>query len=227
MFPDVVDQEWDGSADDLGVEQNQMLIRNLLALLAMIAVMAFGPGAEAWELSVNPNGLASGGNASDTIILESTVELFGSETFDSWSWSIDCTGCQITGWTYNYVPAAPPFVPPGHVYWFNQSFELPTTPTFGGNTLSGIGSSTLATPPTAAGSLSVIGWVTVHLSSSQYARIDPSIHAGQGFSSGGVYDSGGVTKGLQFGHIPEPGTGLLVGLGLAGLGSLRRPARAR
>lgn len=207
-----------------------MLNRKLIAMAGAIAILGAGTQASAFEVLIDNTGGGPGfANASDIVVLANTLELNTSDVVNGWDYSIFCSGCNVTGWTFNYIPAAPPYVPAGNVAWFGTQGAglqppFPNQP-INGAKISGIGAFALSGVITGTlPSFSTIGWVTVHVTASS-GSVATGFSAGEGMSLNGVALTNPTTNSLSWSVIPEPGTAMLLALGLTGIGVMGRRNR--
>jgi hypothetical protein len=193
-----------------------MLNSRTFAMAAAIAILSFGSHAGAYTIDVSTAG-PSGGNEdlgtlgnSDTIVLVNTVTTTAGESFNAWQWSIACAGCVVTGYTYNeFAPAL--------MWWNNQVYGAPQ-PLFGipGN-VTGIGGD--GSDWVGAGTFTV-GFVTIHVTGEGGANVFLGGGEGFGASLGGTVLPTALNGATWV--VPEPGTAMLLALGLSGLGIMGR-----
>jgi hypothetical protein len=194
--------------------QNRMC-SSWLSLAAAIAILAVGSQAGAYTIDLQPNGVLPPPTPSNIVILTNTVTTTAGELYNAWQWSIGCAGCTTPGYTYNEFA-------PGLMFWNNQVYGAPVPTNNVGTsilTIGGFGSSW------SGASTFTVGWVTIHVTASS-GMVSPYLaNVGEGFSQAGVVAPISGITGASWGEIPEPGTALLLAVGLAGLANRRRCPR--
>jgi hypothetical protein len=225
-----------GTKKKVGVQL--MLRRKLTAFLGTLALLVMLPmAASAVEISFLEAGNVNV-DPSDIIILSHTLQLEVGENPNVFTWSLECTGCVVTHYT-DYV-SVPAYFPTA-VDWtgngtndfadslFSTDFLGPpaspqSTP---GAIVGPVGTLKISGTFTGQGTQVVVGYVTVHItaaSGSVEGFINP---ASDGFFCGAPLCTWSTTA--TFGTVtwvPEPGTAMLLALGLGGLGVMGRRGRS-
>jgi hypothetical protein len=202
-----------------------MLKGKLIALTAALAfvVMALPAGAASVDI---PGGQIVAA-PSDTIILPNTWNLGNGEMADVWAWSIQCTGCSVVAYNMNFAFGAPPAPPstPGNVLWQAPSYSViqGTLPGYvnNGSFAGSIGAANPGGAIPGNGLDVLVGWVTVHVSAAS-GGVTPFFTPQDGILAAGNPNTvtfSGVT------WAPEPGTAMLLALGMGGLGIMGRRNR--
>ncbi len=195
-----------------------MLKGRIIALIAAAALISAATQATAYNISVN--GTIVEPAISDVVVLTNTFQLFGAESFQGWDWSIDCNGCTISDYSFNYAF-------PNTMMWNGQAIGAPVKdPPIGlepgdpvpATTISSIGGFTIGTPIDAQAEFTV-GWVTIHITAPS-GSISTFLSPGEGFSVGGVVDPNFTLNEVVW--TPEPGVALLNGVALAAIGLIYR-----
>ena len=205
-----------------------MLKGKLIALTAALAfvVMALPAGASNISLG-QPGGDTVAAVPSDTLILNNTWRIEVGETADAWAWTIGCTGCTIAAVNMNYAFGAPPAPPstPGNVLWQAPSYSViqPTLPGYAnaGSYAGSIGGASPGGAFAGNGLDVLVSWVTVHVSAAS-GTVTPYFRPQDGVFGGGTANP------VSFGAVtwtPEPGTAMLLALGMGGLGIMGRRNR--
>jgi hypothetical protein len=214
-----------------------MLRKKLVAFLGTFAFLAMMPmAASAATIDFNATGDIGPLVGSDILVLDMRLNLGVGENPNVFSWSMKCAGCVVTGYS-DYISQPGYF--PTSVDWTGNATNDFADSLFGNDFL-GPPASPQSTPGTTVGpvgtlkvsgffngqgSTITVGYVTVHVTSntgSLSVYINP---ASDGFFCAG---GGACTFAVNTGSVtwvPEPGTAMLLALGLSGLGVMGRRGR--
>ena len=206
-----------------------MLKGKLIALAGALVVMVMAQSAGAANVAL-VGGDISPQTGSSVVVLSNTWRVETSESLDTWLWSVQCTGCVITNVLLNYSPLlggvpSPPGTP-GNIQWQAPSYtallgSFPATNT--GAVAGPIGFTTGGAPFAGNGLDVLVGWVTVHITAAS-GSVTPFFVPAQD----GLFAPGAVPVPTTFSSVtwtPEPGTAMLIALGLGGLGIMGRRNR--
>jgi hypothetical protein len=194
-----------------------MLNGRLIALAAAIVILGAGTQASAFNVSVSPSGLGSQ-TFSDIIVLTHTFEILGAESYTGWDMSIFCSGCVVMNYGFNYAVA-------NLLSWNGQVYATAVVDPplgIGSSAVTSIGAYTTGTGITANG-VYTVGWVTVHVTAAS-GSVATGFNPGEGFGNAGTVDPN-FTLNKYAWPVPEPGTAMLLALGLTGLGVMGRRNR--
>jgi hypothetical protein len=206
-----------------------MLKGKLIALTGALAFMVMAQTAGAANIGIQ-GGDISPQSGSNIVVLNHTWRIETTESVEAWAWSISCTGCQIVAYNMNYAFGAPSGPPNGTstVQWQAPGYSALTTtlPAFvyanNGSEAGSIGGASAGGAFVGNGLDVLIGWVTVHVTATS-GSVTPFVTP---FLEGIAF--GGLIIPTTFSAVtwsPEPGTAMLIALGLGGLGVMGRRNR--
>lgn len=214
-----------------------MLRKKLVAFLGTFAFLAVMPmSASAVVIDFNLSGDQGAVAPSDTFVLDMRLNLAVGENPGNFNWSVFCTGCVITGYTDFH--AQPAYFPTA-VDWTgegtNADFADPlfadmATSPFPPPSQALIGIGSLKTSGTFSGQgiTKTVGFVTVHVTAASGSVIVEVDSATDGFFCGAplcTWNPAFDTPLAGVSWVPEPGTAMLLALGLGGLGVMGRRGR--
>jgi hypothetical protein len=214
-----------------------MLRKKLVAFLGMCAFLVTVPmTASALVIDFNSTGDIGPLLGSDSFILEMQINLAVGENPTVFSYSLACTGCIVTH--YTDYQAQPAYFPTA-VDWTGAAGNVDFADSLFGNDF---GISPTATPGaivgpvgtlklggaafTGSGNTMKVGYLTVHVTAASGGVVgffDPST---DGMFCNGpqcTWQDSGTFGSVSW--VPEPGTAMLLALGLGGLGVMGRRGR--
>jgi hypothetical protein len=218
-----------GKTNNVGV--SNMLKSKMIALTATLAFVVMALPASAADITL-VGGDISPQSPSGVIVLSNTWRIETTEMTNTWAWSIQCTGCTILGINMNNAfgnPPSPPSTPGGQILWQAPGYgviagTLPGYVSHNGGTWAGsIGGTTAGAAFTGNGLNVLVAWVTVHVTASS-GSVAPFFAGADGI----LNNSGPALLPTTMGAVtwaPEPGTAMLLALGMGGLGIMGRRNR--